>query len=678
MARSVWRAIELPRFRLLEQQKQRNELANGVFIIDAKIKGFDWVCLASGARPVLMLQRSFENLSSGQPRDATLIAADRAISLGEIFRILRRRSMVVAGTIVVTVGLAAAIIAFVPPRYTATSTILIDPHRSKVAEEQVTPPSNQSGQDTSVVDSEVLLVQSNAVLRRVVESLKLSDDPEFGPHPSLYNRIAGLLNFGPHPTPSNQNPQDVATEKTVDTLQRKMKVKRRETTSVIEINATSLSPEKAANVANAVADSYINDQVKGKYEANKIAAAWFNQRLDDLKTRGQTLQNSLVQLQASGNSQNSQVRLRELVSELDANRKLYEALLGRYKQAAAHEGLDLADSRIVARAGIPIAPSFPRPLLTLALAVLVGSCIGVLFAIITDYLDHRIKTMRQAEEIANVPALAALPLVQTRELAIRARRGRKALRRHDPKDAAVLPAIMQPPLMRYVLDKPTSLFAEAIRSVRLAAQRGIHGDPVKLVVVSSPIDGEGKTTLAVNLALSLAAIGMKTILVDGDLRNPKVTRSLCPQAKFGLVEVACGHVPFEQAVLIDRPSGLAVIPSPPRNETFTNEFVFTDAMSNFLQDLRQRYDFIIVDSPPLTPLVDARALAQRADGIVLAIRWDATPQDVVLHAIETLGPTVERMLGTVLTRVDLRRLRFYDYYRSSSYIEPYAHLGPAG
>jgi capsular exopolysaccharide synthesis family protein len=232
--------------------------------------------------------------------------------------------------------------------------------------------------------------------------------------------------------------------------------------------------------------------------------------------------------------------------------------------------------------------------------------------------------------------------------------------------------------MRYVLDKPTSLFAEAIRSVRLAAQRGIHGDPVKLVVVSSPIDGEGKTTLAANLALSLAAIGMKTILVDGDLRNPKVTRSLCPQAKFGLVEVACGHVPFEQAVLIDRPSGLAVIPSPPRNETFTNEFVFTDAMSNFLQDLRQRYDFIIVDSPPLTPLVDARALAQRADGIVLAIRWDATPQDVVLHAIETLGPTVERMLGTVLTRVDLRRLRFYDYYRSSSYIEPYAHLGPAG
>jgi capsular exopolysaccharide synthesis family protein len=314
-------------------------------------------------------------------------------------------------------------------------------------------------------------------------------------------------------------------------------------------------------------------------------------------------------------------------------------------------------------------------LLTLALAGFLGCLIGSVLALLVDYLDRRVKTMRQAEELTNVPALAAIPLVGTRELARRARRGRKALKKYDPQDAGLLPPALQPPLMRTVLDEPTSLFAEAVRSVRLAVQRAARNEPAKLVTVASSIDGEGKTTLAANLALSLAAIGARTILVDGDLRNPEMTRALCPRAKFGLIDAATGHVPLEQAVLIDQPTGLAVIPSPPQHAMLANEFAFTDAMSNFLQGLRRRFDFVIVDSPPLIPLVDGRGLAEQADRIVLAMRWNATPQDVVSHAIETLGPTVDRVLGTVLTRVDLKQLRFYDYYRSSSYIEPYSHVG---
>jgi capsular exopolysaccharide synthesis family protein len=621
-----------------------------------------------------MLQRSFDNDFSGQPHDPKSIITNRSISLGDIFRILRRRRIVVVGTIAIFIGIAIAVTALVPPRYTATSTILIDPRRSQVAEEQVTPPTNPDNQDSSVVDSAVQLIQSGAVLRRVVESLKLSNDPEFGPHSSWFGRIAGLLDFGPRPPPARQSSQDLATEKTIETLQRRVKVERQQTTSVIDISATAYDPKKAARIANAMADSYMIEQINGKYDANKIAASWFHKRIANLANQGQALQNSLVRLQASGNTQSSQVRLRDMVSELNANRKQYEDLLTRYNQTAAHEGLDLSDSRIVTRADIPLAPSFPRPLLTFALAIFLGCGFGGILAMVVDYRDRRVKTMQQAEEITHISALAAVPLVQTRQLALRARRGRKALRRHDLSDAAMLPSLMQPPLMRYVLDAPTSLFAEAVRSTRLAVQHGAHGDPVKLVVVSSSIDGEGKTTLAVNLALSLAAIGMKTVLIDGDLRNPEVTRSLCPKARVGVIDIACGHVPLEQGVLIDESSGLAVMPSPPRHEAFINEFVFTDAMSNLLHHLRQLYDFIIVDAPPLMPLVDARALAQKADGIVLAIRWDATPQDVVLHAIDTLGPSLERIVGTVLTRVDLRRLRFYDYYRSSSYIESYAHL----
>ena len=153
----------------------------------------------------------------------------------------------------------------------------------------------------------------------------------------------------------------------------------------------------------------------------------------------------------------------------------------------------------------------------------------------------------------------------------------------------MLPAVMLPPLMRYALEEPRSLFAEAVRSVRLAVQKSARNGSVKLVMVSSSIDGEGKTTLAVNLAFSFTTIGMRTILVEGDLRNPEMSRSLCPQATVGLVEVATGRVPLEQAVLVDNTTGLVVLPSPPRKRaTNINEFVFSDAMSNLLNQLRSR------------------------------------------------------------------------------------------
>ncbi|HEX5472879.1 MAG TPA: polysaccharide biosynthesis tyrosine autokinase, partial [Lacipirellulaceae bacterium] len=294
------------------------------------------------------------------------------------------------------------------------------------------------------------------------------------------------------------------------------------------------------------------------------------------------------------------------------------------------------------------------------------------------YFDRRVKSPRQAEEITGLPTLASIPLIGPRELASRAIRGRQELSQYNRRAAEMLPAAMQPPLMRYALEEPTSLFAESVRSVRLAVQRASRTAQVKTVVVSSSVDGEGKTTLAVNLALSLATTGLRTILVEGDLRNPEMSRSLCPSASVGAIEVATGQARFDQALFVDRSTALAVLPSPPRQKpvsTSISEFVFSDAMTSMLEQLREHFDYVIVDAPPLVPLVDARALAEIADRVIVTIRWDSTPRDVVVQALETLAPASSRVLGTVLTRVDMRRLRFYDYYRSSSYITPYSYLG---
>jgi polysaccharide biosynthesis transport protein len=126
---------------------------------------------------------------------------------------------------------------------------------------------------------------------------------------------------------------------------------------------------------------------------------------------------------------------------------------------------------------------------------------------------------------------------------------------------------------------------------------------------------------------------------------------------------------------VDRSSGLSVLPAPVNAYSHaTSELMFSDRIGAVFDLLRQRYELIVLDSPPLVPLVDGRALAEHADQIVMALAWDKTPRDAAVDAANMLGPVRDRILGTVLTRVDLHRLRHYDYYGSSAYIKPYAEI----
>lgn len=735
------------------------------------------------------------------------------VDLREMTRILWRRWKIVAAIPLGLICAALIYVLMVPTLYTATSTVLVDPRRANVVDTSQTVLSN-FGTDDATIESQTLLIQSVAILQRVVERLKLTADPEFIPTPGLLDPIKRL--FSSRGPADGASPEDAAKARSVEILQKRMKVTRQGTTFLVDINVSSEEPRKAAAIANAIADSYFEEQVRAKYDATKIAASWLNSQIEGLKSRvvaseqavqdfrsannlavsqGVTvndqqitdlnnkliaarvqtaearakydqvqelaksggdpgginaaitsdmitklrtqyadiakneadlsskygarhplvanvraqlqdtqrlineeirrildstqhdyeiarsretsLQQSLDQLQGVSNlSGQAQVRLHELQREAEANRTLYESYLARYKETSAQESLEMPDSRVVTRASIPIRSSSPKTMLILGLALMLGLGGGSVLAFLADYLDRRIKTLEQAESVSGVPALAAIPLIGTRELAARAKRGREELGRYDPRTTRLLPPPLQPPLMRYAIDEPSTFFAEAIRSIRLALQRTMRIQPVKVVLVSSALDNEGKTTLAANLALSFATLGVKTLLIDGDLRNPQLTRALCPHADAGLLEVATGQVQLERAILLDRSSGLSILPSPAvKNVDVITELMFSERIVDILDHLRQRYELIIIDSPPLVPLVDGRALAELADRIVLALAWDQTPQEVVLHAISLLAPVYDRILGIVLTCVDLNRLRFYDYYRSSAYLKPYGTAG---
>jgi succinoglycan biosynthesis transport protein ExoP len=761
-----------------------------------------------------MLQRSFDQPLTAL-EDQTASAGDGSlqptVDLREMARILRRRWRGVAVPPLALAVLALIYIVSSTTLYTATSTVLVDPRRSTAIESnQAALSMSNFGTDDATIESETLLIQSVAILQRVVEKLKLTEDPEFIPTPGLLDPIKHLLSSSGPAT--GASPEDAAKARSVDILQKRMKVTRQGTTFLVDINISSESPRKAADIANAVAEGYFEEQVRAKNEATRIASNWLNGQIDGLKSRvgaaekavedfrsannltvsqGVTvndqqitdlnnqlvaarvqtaearakfdqaqqlsksgsdpggfsaaissdivsklraqyadiakneadltskygprhplvanvhaqlrdtqrlineeiqrilqstrhdydvarsreasLQQSFDQLQGvSGSSGQAQVRLRELQREAEANRTLYESYLARYKESTAQESLEMPDSHVVTRASIPIAPSWPKSMLVLGLALTLGLGVGFVVAFLADYLDQRVKTLEQAERLSGVPTLAALPLVGARELAKLAKRGRSELGRYNPRATTLLPATLQPPLMRYALEAPGTFFAEAIRAIRLALQRTMRVTPIKVVLVTSALENEGKTTLAANLAQSIAMLGIRTLLIDGDLRNPQLTRSLCPHADTGLLEVAMDRAAPEKAILVDRSTGLSILPSTTTKQAdLITELMFSERIVDVLDHLRHRYELIIIDSPPLVPLVDGRALAELADRIILALAWDQTPGEVLAHTIDLLAPVHDRILGTVLTRVDLSRLRFYDYYRSSAYLKPY-------
>ncbi len=744
-----------------------------------------------------------------EPEPAVVVREDASSRFDpfEIARILRRHLGLVAAATLIVIAAAIVFIGMITPLYTATATVLIDPRRATVAETNSQPQQTSFGTDDASIESQVLLVQSLAVMQRVVELLHLAEDPEFVAKPGVLNTIRKFI-VSDSP-PAGASPATVAKAKAVEILQKRTRVVRQRVTFMVDINVSAADAAKAATIANAIADAYLVEQVRSKYDATRIAAGWLDRQIADLKARvlasdkavadfraannlniaqGVTvndqqitdLNNKLIEARAetaeararfdqvqqiaksgadpgaltealSSNiivqlrtqyaeltknaadlssrygprhpmvvaahaqvrdsqrlindevkrilqsrrhnyevaaarvaslersldalqnvstvSGQARVRLSELQRETDANRTLYESFLARYKEASAQESLELPEARIVARAEAPLRPSFPKAGLVLALAGGLGLGLGAVLALLRDYLDPRVKTLDQAEVASGVPGIAAIPLVNVRELAHMAKSGRRELPRYDPRRARLLPAALQPPLMRYAVERPTSLFTEAVRAVRLAIQQTSRSESTRVVLITSAVDGEGKTTLAANLALAFATIGVKTVLVEGDLRNPELSRSLCPRVSSGLLQVAMGEIPLHQALLVDPTTNLSVLPSPVAGAMGASvDFASSVHMGLVLNALRSHYDMIIVDAPPLIPVVDGRVIAELADRVVLAMRWDHTPLDLIGRATGLLEAVRDRVVGTVLTQVDLRRVRLYERYPESAYL----------
>jgi succinoglycan biosynthesis transport protein ExoP len=223
-----------------------------------------------------------------------------------------------------------------------------------------------------------------------------------------------------------------------------------------------------------------------------------------------------------------------------------------------------------------------------------------------------------------------------------------------------------------VIEEPRSLFAEGFRSIKVAADIASAIKENKIIGVTSSVPKEGKSTIASNLAELMAHAGKRVILIDGDLRNLTLSRGLARGATTGLLEVLAGQFDLQHVVYTDSRSGLTFLPAVIDSRlAHTDEILASKMFKRLLDGLRQDYDYIIVDLPPLAPVSDARATAGIIDSYIYVIEWGRTRINVVQHQLAAAPELYDRLLGVVISKANLKVLTRYEQYYGRNYYKNY-------
>ncbi|MGE5265735.1 MAG: polysaccharide biosynthesis tyrosine autokinase [Deltaproteobacteria bacterium] len=321
------------------------------------------------------------------------------------------------------------------------------------------------------------------------------------------------------------------------------------------------------------------------------------------------------------------VRLLELQREAATSKQLYESLLVRYKQTSETQDLQLPDARIVEQADTPLVPSSPKRLQLALLALIAGLGIGIGAALVLEFATPGLSHPDDVERTLEVAHIASVPA---------------AVAGSDPLRS-----------IRLVLADPRGVFAESVRGIRREIDMRHRTTGSRVVMVASSLPGEGTDVIASNLAHHYAITGQRVLLVDGDLRRSPLTRKFAPQRASGLLDTLARGQPVETAILHDRVSGLYFLPAmgPSPMETGRPELLGSRRMSGTIEVLKSQFDVIVIDTPPLLPVVDARVLADYADQIVFVTTWRRTPKQLARRALQCLGINHDKVAGVVMNSV---------------------------
>ena len=728
---------------------------------------------------------SFEAEQEASPHNETVF------DLTDLLRIVRVRQRIILGTALAVLTLVALVLFNLTPLYSATSLVMLDQRQNKV--EDVGAILSGLATDPTSIENQVQILNSRNLMTRVIDKQRLDLDPEFDTrNPGLISFLAYNLNpqhwLGSSvSTLSDDQKEQKRRNEIIDRLLGRLSVAALGRSSAIQINFESSNADKAATIANAIADAYVEDQLNAKFDATQKASQWLGDRIKELsgqvqaadsavqaylaanhiteaangdsiidqqmaqlnsqlitakadlaekeakysrvaelersgqsadiseavgsaliaQLRGQesdllrqegelsskygpmhpkmldiesqrrnleakiaeevrrvvqtvasdvavaraqvgSLQASLNSLEnQSGLQGTAKIKLRQLQAAAASNHALYEAFLGRFKATQGQEGIQTPDARIISRAEVPSGSSFPNKTLAFGVAIPGGLLLGFLFAMLAERLDAGFRTTSQIERLLGVPVLTTLP-----EIPGSAKSNENAADR--------------------IIDKPMSSFAEAVRGLRMGLVMSNVDVRPKVILVTSSVPDEGKTTVAISLARLAARSGEKVIIVDGDLRRPSVAKSLAlPDETKGVIDMLTGAATLDQCVITD-PRSPAFVLAASKGAVSPPDLLGSVAMSRLIEGLKSYYDLVVIDSAPLLPVNDTKVLAQLADAVVFVVRWEKTPRDAVVQGARHLMDVKAPVAGIVLSRADLERYKYYsygyqDYYNYNKY-----------
>jgi succinoglycan biosynthesis transport protein ExoP len=380
-------------------------------------------------------------------------------------------------------------------------------------------------------------------------------------------------------------------------------------------------------------------------------------------TREEAIKSSLNNVVSESQLTNqAQVQLRELDSNAQSYQAMYDNFLQRYMESVQQQSFPITEARVISAATTPLIKTYPKTLIVLAASLLGGLVLAFGAAIARELTDKVFRTTGQVEEVLGVNCISILPSLGEKTLAPAPALTAKLVRKNNP----------QPDLLRYVVENPLSRFAEAIRSLKVAVDLNSIVRENRVLATTSTLPNEGKSTLSTNLAQLIAHGGSRVILVDADLRNPSLSRALVADAKLGLVDVVAQKAKLDDVLVIDPETKLEILPAGGTSKLLhTNEILASNAMQDLIGLLRSRYDYVVLDMPPMAPVVDVRVTSSYVDSYLFVVEWGKTNIDVVKHNLRGAPEIKDKLLGVVLNKADTKILARYESYHGRYYYQKY-------
>jgi capsular exopolysaccharide synthesis family protein len=356
------------------------------------------------------------------------------------------------------------------------------------------------------------------------------------------------------------------------------------------------------------------------------------------KAREETIMKSFEELKEEAQEFNKKsIEFGVLKRQAESDRQMYEILLKRLNEASIGEDIQAVNVRIVDRAVVQNNPVKPKKLLNTLISIGMGLGLGIALAFFFEYFDNTFRTPEDVENTLVIPFLGIVPDIKLDE--------------NEPESMRDL----------IVQKKTRSTAAEAFRSIRTNLLLSYAERKPDIILVSSPGPYEGKSLVSTNLSLILAQTGERVLLIDGDMRKPRVHKIFGLDDSKGLSTLLTGHSDIKEIILETGVPNLYFIPAGPKPPN-PAELLGSGKMTEITQELKKRFEYIIIDSPPLIAVTDSAVLSKIVSGVVIVLKAGQTTKELARRAIKNLKDINAKILGAILNDVDFERDRYYYYY----------------